>query len=759
MCVGDVAYFIARKDTGEYVFADHLGNESVLGIGRPHSSSIPSPISPYYNLFQEHGYLFVTFKSKRPEDGGVENVWKIKIDEKEEKPTEPSTADQTKGDTLPEGLSLLDALPEDIKKKLELLSTLRKPDIDRVMHYFGDAREKDREEMRKHYFASPVQARRMTEMMHKHPEMFLDTLPAIPDHVTEASIRRIVDRLFPEARVNQSKDWKWANEGGFADSLPPPSAESCLRSRESFHLDDGDPKERDPQDIARFREPIEGTLVQSTAFVYDQNKWRQGDIRETIAIEEPSRELTATLPNIKGLSRVQLPLLLHAELVTDRVHGITKQGKEIPLSPTPLSGGRWEVSVPSGVEKIVYSQRKSDLPPEVRDISEKEYGNLRQKMAKERGKEFGTAPIQGLPAEVALYLRSLLSLPPKERLIAVQQYIQKIGYYDMDNRAALGAQKHGLGLADKLPIMADRMRDLKQEDPRLAGKQFAGVCAEFAELTAAALREAGFIAGILQGTNVHSGVSNTTNIHAFAVVLWPSPDGRGMQFVPVDATPFAATPEQESLLDAMRLPDVADMAAEREKAFAAFEVDAVDRLAELEEILKTNNEEDIRALTNGDLESVLNTILRSGVKGVKKEHTRMLNGILNASRYSLFNVAKMKVSDPESTVAQVEVFDPIERAAYQSFLSKEIKTIKAASDKRVRTKHPIDEMDGSRFFALIESFVDRFEKDTEDRAKAFQLVDMVLDAAKENLDPIESRAAVAVVQYLRAKKMAGKKQA
>lgn len=365
-------------------------------------------------------------------------------------------------------------------------------------------------------------------------------------------------------------------------------------------------------------------------------------------------------------------------------------------------------------------------------------------MAKEHGEQFGTAPIEGLPAEIALYLRSLETLPPKERLIAVQTYIQHIGYYDMENRAALGAQKHGLGLADKLAIMADRMRDLKQEDPRLAGKQFAGVCAEFAELTAAALREAGFVSGILRSLTVHAGVTNTTNAHASAVVLWPSPDGRGMQFVPVDATPFAATPDQEALLDAMRLPNVADMAAEREKVFAAFEGDAVERLEKLEAFLETKSGADIREMTNGELESVLNVILPDGVK---KEHTRMLRGILNASRYS-----------GGFDIARIDLSDPIERAAYQSFLSKEIETIKDASAKRVRTKHPIDEMDGSRFFALIKSFVDRFEKDTGDRAQAFQLVDMALDVAKDNLDPIESLAAVAVVQYLKAKEMIGKKK-
>ena len=136
--------------------------------------------------------------------------------------------------------------------------------------------------------------------------------------------------------------------------------------------------------------------------------------------------------------------------------------------------------------------------------------------------------------------------------------------------------------------MEGRMDELKEKDPKLAHKLYAGICTDFATLTTALLRKAGFVSGISTGFVPEAGSTSikTDRAHAVSYVLWPSSkavNGKPDMII-VDGTPSNITP---------KIVEQEKKAAEVHKELS---VDAEKELAQLEHILKTMDAESIKKL-------------------------------------------------------------------------------------------------------------------------------------------------------------------
>jgi transglutaminase-like putative cysteine protease len=112
------------------------------------------------------------------------------------------------------------------------------------------------------------------------------------------------------------------------------------------------------------------------------------------------------------------------------------------------------------------------------------------------------AHIAQLDEEELLFLDSIKNDTPKQQLIKIEQYVRKHSFYDKNNNdvANLKAKK---SIDEKMYVCKKRIDELKEKkieiSSELEDKKRAGVCADFATITIAMLRQAGFLSGVISG--------------------------------------------------------------------------------------------------------------------------------------------------------------------------------------------------------------------------------------------------------------------
>lgn len=146
----------------------------------------------------------------------------------------------------------------------------------------------------------------------------------------------------------------------------------------------------------------------------------------------------------------------------------------------------------------------------------------------------------------------------------------------------------------------------------------------------------------------------------------------------------------------------------------------------------TQHPEEIKKLTNGKLEKVVNTILRYEVK---MSDLQTLRRVLEAYWYT-------PAKDMDLSQAK-------------GFLSREYKREKGLiKDKPAEN---INQPAVKYLFETVQNFIERFIKaqHVENMAEGFDLVEDIFEALKSELSPTEQRAMTAIVTYLRGKEMSG----
>ena len=623
---------------------------------------------------------------------------------------------------------------------LTLINLIHKPDQEKINQYFekyhAPEQEKSKAQILKDFLSqSKAVAKTLTEVMRKSPQYFLDTIAAKSDRMPNLLAEKLFYLIFPEALAKQQKsrgprDWLRSAFGGQSEKNMGSNPQDYLTPQESEAITGGGKETmKDNREILELRDPTRELVVSNILGKCESENglWKKSYFTFNPEISDPVKETTLTIPDVSGMKNVKLPLPLGSKIITERVKGIDKKGRETGLEVFTNSLGEVVVKNLKNIEKIIYSVQYSEQPRVMPDITEKEQQHFKKHFEKDNGQDL-SQEIAQLPEEVRLFLETIKTKSPKERVIAIEQFVRQISYYDYDNQQ-VSQMKTGRSVDEQFYIMESRLEEIKAKNPKLAqslaGKKYAGVCADFSQLTTALLRAAGFMSGVMSGFAPEGKTARVKHAHQTAYVVWPGTN-RNNEIYMVDGTPEGVT--------GVSLPSIAQKQEQAEVQIKEFEAVADKKLKKIMEVINSQDAEAIRKLENGELESVLNAILQHQVK---MEHFQTINRVLTAYWYS-----PAKDFDLKKDEKQLEQFltDEIER---------EREIVKVES---VLVKQPA----GKYLFELIQSFSEKLVKGkkSEDLKQSFNLIEAITKIVSESLNETEKKAVAAVVTYLRAKKMA-----
>ncbi len=630
-----------------------------------------------------------------------------------------------------------------VQDRLDLLNLVHAPEADKIEEHFRPRREEAKSGAKALLEKSATVAKMLNQVLREAPDAFLATMGARRDRSPSILSDRLTSKIFPEVYF-RSKHMETSNGlfgfmggGRRREATAEASLEDFFQSRESVEFNGGGAEQLDDdRELMEFREPMHEMVVTGLYGKYDEKarRWSKSRVPLRPKPVEPMHETTVILPKVRSGSDIPLPMPLDASLIPERVHGIKSDKTEVALRPETDSLGESVVRDLPKVEKVAYSLNIGAGPEPLAEVGEGDYRRFRERFVKAHGPDLGQK-LANLPEEMDAFLVSpeYLKLQPKERVAAIENYVRSLGYYDTENQEVSGL-KDGRTIEERMLLQEMRLEELRSRFPEraadFAGRRFAGVCADFAEITCAILRRAGFLSGIANGLSPNGKIAQVKHAHAAAFVVWPDALGQNRAAI-VDGTPSSSDPRVSEM--ALAPLEVREKAAK----------DAVDELVgqsnqELEDILETirrGDTESIRKLENGRLERVLNVVLSHEVK---QSHADMLAEALNVYWYGGLD----RMDEANQTIELTKLME--------SYLG-ERRAIRKPEGGEVKPA-------GTQLFGTIEDFVRKFKKAKKsDDAAALERLDRIYSAARNALDPVEARAFSAIVTYLRGKNMAGKK--
>jgi hypothetical protein len=572
-------------------------------------------------------------------------------------------------------------------------------------------------------------AHAMSTVIKESPRAFLETMSAKKD--TKNIAQRLEYKAFPSVLLKQEEN-AWRNFSGYfghgtgSEGHKEPSPEDYLNPDSMEKMLGGDPEGSaeggENEEVMRFREPVNDLVVTG---IYGKLSGQVWDPSYQFKIakrpKEEAREISIVLPRVGA--KTKLPKLVGSDIITERVKGV-KGGEEMPLAAEISPMGEGLVLDTKKAREVVYSVEMDEMPPALRQISKSDYARFKEQLVRNDGEPM-IAELAPLPEEIDLFLMGIKDREPKEQVQAIEQFVRSVSYYDMKNGEVIGL-KRDKPLEERLEIMEARVDELKEKDEKnkeaLAGKKYAGVCADFAVLAAAILRKAGFASGVLSGFMPEGKVAKVKDAHATAFVVWP--DGRGgNEIIAVDGTPNG--------LESISRPSLEEMEKVREEKVKEIREKGEKQLDEILQILESNDEESIKKLTNGTLEKVLNAVLRYEVK---QENVQAVTGMLEAYWYSpLHKLEAEKVGGA---------------AGFSEFFESEV--------KRARNRPAVETYadPGSKLFETVETFLRRFGREA-DADTGMATMKNLVDSIGDRINKTERKALVAITTYLQAKQMMG----
>ncbi|MBU1179882.1 transglutaminase-like domain-containing protein, partial [Patescibacteria group bacterium] len=629
------------------------------------------------------------------------------------------------------------------EQKLELLNLLQNPEEEKIRRYLEERYGK--RTWQEELMASLSHSKRVAESINRaivsSPELAMETMAAAPDLTADATGQKILFKMYPELRFKQEKRGGFFGYAGFSreESLSiEPTPESYLSPESFLSLEGGDPRMENAPEVIKMREFSPRFIPTGVFGRYSRtkNQWEKSYF--TIPQDTGESDIrTFTLPSPPKGKTAVLPKTLGSAIVSERVFVLGGKGKKSKLEINENSLGETFAEIPKDAEEVVYSFKESKAQLPLADIRreelEKSYARL------EEGARYGlTEKIAPLPADLKLFISSIRDRSPKEKLLLIEQFARQISYYDFDNREVQDL-KRGKDMNETLAIMQERINELILKNPELAeglkGKKYAGVCADFAKLTAMLLREAGFASGVMAGFAPHGKSVTLREAHALNFVLYPDASGQGLRPVLIDATPSGLTAEEEDMLSAIRLPSLEKRELENEEELIKLKDGLDAELDEILNILKSKDKAAIAKLSNGKLEQVVNLLLNYEVK---EKHFKNVLRSLDAFWYTPYK--------------DLDLSKEKEREGLREFLSKEIKRKEGGFEEE--GERVAEKSAGGQFFTLLEDYTRRLKKGGKAKSdeEALMMMQDIFDTIEKDLDPVESRAATAVITYLRAKK-------
>lgn len=397
----------------------------------------------------------------------------------------------------------------------------------------------------------------------EEPALLRGIVPADPGtNFTEETLHRALNLLYPTLMPAFREMMERQRR------RPDRSVRSRVGSPFAYNpeqfVNDADPRERGGDNVVmKTTPPLTEFIPTFLGGTYDPEtgKWQaisklpatefgDGAVRKT--------EVTLVVAALELGVSLRLPEFFNGRLDEKSVVstvGAGKAARKVTLAPEAVSEGH-TVTAPHDVTTVSFTLEQSKQKPVVYDPSLREYRKFARAYTAEYGIELQTE-ISDVPPELWLEIEpQIMRASFMERIKIITEYVQKMGYYDLDN-ADLKEEKHNLPLGEKLVKMETRMQALvaqAKHPETLHGKKYAGVCADFAALTVALLRRAEVLSGIAVGFNP-TGKEEITRkkAHALAFAVLPTMDNRSVR-VPVDATPLGVDAAQEFLLQQMRPP-------------------------------------------------------------------------------------------------------------------------------------------------------------------------------------------------------------
>jgi len=650
--------------------------------------------------------------------------------------------------------SAVEDLTTEEEKKLDLLNLIYKPNLAGVSKYLEESPIINKKSNHK---LSDKEVFRLNETLNSDKSLLLETYPAKKDRSVAELSARFLYKIFPEvlenkirARDNKSSFWSrmgfsggggfggGSSNGGESGSGSGGFANNSSRNRESANTYEGggfSENGKAPEKVLSSKENIEGILATNIFGKYENNKWQKIEFKIDNEANLPQKEITVTLHNIGNSLNMSLPKPLEGRIISERVKGIKADGSEINLD-VQINALQEATCISSeNVKEIVYSFKVSEVFEPLVDISNLEYDNYVSKL--EYKKEL-TNNIAELPEDLQFLINSLKNKSPKEKIITIENYVKENSYYDFNNKETINLKK-GKNITEIIDIMELRVQELNEGGKVKTDKKYAGVCADFALLTTALLRQANIASGYLTGYGLNGEKTATTeSAHGCSFVLYPDNKGK-TRLISVDGTPSSS--DEEGGQVHFSEPSLEEKEKEVQEVKEEKEKEAFEELEKIEKIIASHSEAEINKLNNGKLEEVLNNILRYSVN---ENNLETIETVLNAYWYS-----PLKDMDIDSLDDNLKA---------TSFIKQEmdilkLKTIKGDSHYKLGEA-------GSKLFNVSQDFIRRFagrKSDSDSLRQGLKILEKVYDLSKNNLNEIERKTLLTIVRYLEAKNITGKK--
>jgi len=633
---------------------------------------------------------------------------------------------------------------------LELLNLIHKPNLKDIDKYLEEHESDEASSI------TDSQANILSGALNSSKELLLDIMPAKKDRSLSLLSSRIIYKLFPEVLENIKKEKKqnnpeainsfWTRMGfgrgsgrSGAEATDSQERHANLENRSSagtYEGGDGGGTERGkkPVEVFKLRENISAMFANNIFGQYRDGKWSKIEFNVGKEVNTPFKEITNTLLNVGNSFNISLPKPLEARIIPERVKGIRADGTEINLNIQVNALQEVTCTSSEAVKEIVYSFKMSEAFKPLENISEKNYEKFLDSVEE---KESLVEGISDLNEELEIFIYSIKDKSPKEKLIAIENYVRNNSYYD-DKNSEVREMKKDKNISEVIDIMQLRAQELKEAGINKGSKKFAGVCADFALLTTSLLRKANIASGYLKGYKISGKSATTKDAHGCSFVLWPGDKGEA-RMVFVDGTPSGSSSEfGKEINDAVSTPSIEEREAEFEKIKAEKEKESIKTLDEIEAQFDTLSEEELKELSNGRLEEALNNLLSYNINN---DNLKRITKILEAYWYS--PLSKLDLSKVENSIQA------------SSFLATQLEKVEdVVNDENKATSS----LYGSELFNVLENYISRFKRDEmiEDTNAGLDVLEKIYELAKNDLNIIERKALSATMNYLRAKNIKGK---
>jgi hypothetical protein len=632
--------------------------------------------------------------------------------------------------------SMLGALKNNsgaVMTNLIFLKYFKKPVVDDIKMWLTvDRGRPDWKQRASDVFSrTPLVGKMFSHMLRTNPEEFLDSMTAVQDRTDRIYLDNLLNKLDPI--LKNARKQKPSLRSLLNQTLGRNSEQSVdyLREKQSTEVWGGDPEKGHDQELFRVNDEsgemyATGVFLGAKEVGASKGKFNKVSVEIDESVDGTTSEITGTIALSQQVSgSLIIPKRIGARIISDRVKIVMEDGTEQKVGVRKNEYGEdiVDINFRKGMKSLVWSQEVPDVPYLPSDIAEREYAKVRGESNKD---------LPRLSPEDEYFLKSIENKSPKERLYAIEEYAQSVSYYDFKN-GEVKDEKRGLSPEERISFMEIRCKELAKNNEalRASGKRYAGVCADFSIFTTLLMLKSGLNAGVASGAVPENGVATMAHAHSLSVALWP--ERAGNRLVSIDGTPTIGLDENET--KQLRMIRFETLREREEKGKVAVRIEHEKAMRMLDEIdaVLGDSKEAIARIQNGDLERMLNTVLKYEVKEV---HTKVITRLFESSRYGGLPVFSEELGD------KVQV---------QKFIDGEIRSERSKNSSEVDEKIGLA---GTTLFDTFREYVDTYAKEQGgSREEGIRKIEHIIDLAEPVLGKTENRALRLITQYLKAEKM------